>query len=54
MKAQARSSRQARKLAASTGNMLTGLFVGLVVGVLATAAVVWYIFKTPAPFSNKF
>lgn len=54
MKAQARSGRQMQKPMASVGNMLTGLFVGLVVGVLATAAVVWYIFKTPAPFSNKF
>ena len=24
------------------------------IGVLAAAGVVWYIFKTPAPFSNKF
>lgn len=35
------------------GNTLVGLFVGLVIGVLAAAGVVWYIFKTPAPFSNK-
>lgn len=38
----------------SGGNTLVGLFVGIVIGVLAAAGVVWYIFKTPAPFSNKF
>jgi cell division protein FtsN len=37
----------------SGGNTLVGLFVGLVIGVLGAAAVVWYIYKTPAPFSNK-
>ena len=37
----------------SVGNTLIGLFVGLVIGVLGAAAVVWYIYKTPAPFSNK-
>ena len=36
------------------GNTLIGLFVGLVIGVLAAAAVVWYIFKTPMPFTNKY
>ena len=36
------------------GNTLVGLFVGLVIGVLGAAAVVWYIHKTPTPFSNKF
>lgn len=52
MKAQNRHPRPpARK---SGGNTLLGLFVGLVIGVLAAAAVVWYLFKTPAPFSNKF
>ena len=33
--------------------MLVGIFVGLVLGVLCAAGVVWYIFKTPPPFSNK-
>lgn len=37
----------------SHGNTLLGLFVGLVIGVLGAAGVVWFIFKTPAPFSNK-
>lgn len=37
----------------SGGGMLVGLFLGLVIGVLIAAGVVWYIFKTPAPFSNK-
>lgn len=37
----------------SGGNTLVGLFVGLVIGVLGAAGVVWYIYKTPAPFSNK-
>jgi cell division protein FtsN len=37
----------------SGGGTLLGLFIGLVIGVLAAAGVVWYIFKTPAPFSNK-
>jgi len=37
----------------SGGNTLIGLFVGLVIGVLAAAGVVWYIFKTPPPLANK-
>ncbi|MBK7564962.1 MAG: SPOR domain-containing protein [Propionivibrio sp.] len=37
----------------SGGGMLVGIFVGLVLGVLCAAGVVWYIFKTPPPFSNK-
>ncbi|MEI7429833.1 MAG: SPOR domain-containing protein [Betaproteobacteria bacterium] len=37
----------------SGGNTLVGLFIGLVIGVLGAAGVVWYIYKTPAPFSNK-
>ena len=35
------------------GGMLVGLFLGLVIGVLIAAGVVWYIFKTPPPFANK-
>ena len=35
------------------GGMLVGLFIGLVIGVLAAAGVVWYIHKTPMPFNNK-
>lgn len=37
----------------SGGGTLIGLFIGLVIGVLAAAGVVWYIFKTPMPFTNK-
>jgi cell division protein FtsN len=35
------------------GGTLLGLFAGLVIGVLAAAAVVWYIYRTPPPFSSK-
>lgn len=35
------------------GGTLLGLFLGLVLGVLAAAGVVWYIYKTPMPFNNK-
>ncbi|SDG69427.1 SPOR domain-containing protein [Propionivibrio dicarboxylicus] len=52
MKAHTRSSRSPNRT--SGGNTLLGLFVGLVIGVLTAAGVVWYIFKTPAPFSNKY
>ena len=52
MKKQHRNKTQSRKK--SLGNTLVGLFVGLVIGVLVAAGVVWYIFKTPAPFSSKF
>ena len=48
---------KARKTAGSRrksgGGMLIGLFVGLVLGVLVAAGVVWYIHKTPMPFNNK-
>ena len=37
----------------SGGGTLLGLFIGLVIGVLIAAGVVWYLFKTPAPFVNK-
>lgn len=50
MKPRKRSNASHRK---SGGGTLIGLFVGLVIGVLAAAGVVWYIHKTPAPFSNK-
>lgn len=35
------------------GGTLLGIFIGLVVGVVAAAAVVWYINKTPPPFQDK-
>lgn len=34
----------------SAGNTLIGLFVGLVLGIVGAAAVVWYINKMPTPF----
>lgn len=37
----------------SGGGTLLGLFVGLVIGVLAAATVVWYIYRTPPPFSDR-
>lgn len=47
--------RQSRAIARkkSGGGMLLGLFLGLVLGVLCAAGVVWYILRTPPPFSNK-
>ncbi|MCM8595202.1 SPOR domain-containing protein [Accumulibacter sp.] len=36
----------------SGGGTLLGLFVGLVIGVLAVAGVVWYINKAPLPFTT--
>ena len=50
MKPRKRSNTSRRK---SGGGTLIGLFVGLVIGVLVAAGVVWYIHKTPVPFSNK-
>jgi cell division protein FtsN len=52
MKTRSNSNRRSRKN--SGGNTLVGLFIGLVIGVLGAAGVVWYIYKTPAPFANKF
>lgn len=51
MKPRKRSSAGSRKK--SGGGTLLGLFLGLVIGVLGAAGVVWYIYKTPPPFSNK-
>ena len=50
MKPRKRSSTPRSK---SGGGTLLGLFLGLVIGVLCAAGVVWYIHKTPPPFSNK-
>jgi cell division protein FtsN len=46
-------SRDLKPRKRSAGGMLFGLFVGLVIGVLASAAVVWYIYRTPPPFSTR-
>ncbi|MBL8492410.1 MAG: SPOR domain-containing protein [Rhodocyclaceae bacterium] len=37
----------------SRGGTLLGIFLGLVVGVLISFGVVWYLNKTPIPFQNK-
>ena len=37
----------------SGGGTLVGLFIGLVLGVVCAAAVVWYIHKAPAPFTRN-
>lgn len=37
----------------SGGGTFLGLFIGLVIGVLGAAAVVWFINKTPMPFTTK-
>lgn len=34
------------------GNTLVGVFIGLVIGVLIAAGVVWYMNKTPVPFQE--
>ncbi|QKS28329.1 MAG: SPOR domain-containing protein [Candidatus Accumulibacter similis] len=36
----------------SAGGTLFGLFIGLVIGVIAVAAVVWYVSKAPLPFTT--
>ena len=48
-----RTKRSNASRSKSAGNTLIGLFIGLVLGVLGAAAVVWYIYRTPMPFSNK-
>lgn len=48
-----RKSRSAAPRKKSGGGTLIGLFLGLVIGVIGAAVVVWYIHKTPMPFANK-
>ena len=50
LKPRKRSNASRRK---SGGGTLIGLFLGLVIGVLLAGGVVWYIHRTPAPFSTK-
>lgn len=38
----------------SGGGTLLGIFIGLVIGVLISFGVVWYLNKTPLPFQNKY
>lgn len=37
----------------SAGSTLVGLFIGLVLGIVGAAAVVWYVNKMPAPFKQQ-
>ena len=37
----------------SRGNTLLGIFLGLVLGVLMSLGVVWYMNKMPLPFRDK-
>lgn len=37
----------------SRGGTLVGVFIGLVIGILIAAGVVWYLNKTPLPFQDK-
>lgn len=46
-----RRARPARKKAA--GGTLIGMFIGLVMGVVLAAGVVWYMNKSPLPFVDK-
>ena len=46
MKPQLRKSRQ-------DGGTILGMFIGLVVGVVVAAGVVWYLNKTPLPFVDR-
>jgi len=51
MKPRRQNKPAARKKAG--GGTLLGLFIGLVIGVLVAAGVVWYINKMPTPFTTK-
>lgn len=54
MRGESKPRRRANEISKrSAGGTLLGLFVGLVIGVLAAAAVVWYIHRTPPPFSAR-
>ena len=37
----------------SSGGTLVGMFIGLVIGVVAAAGVVWYLNKSPLPFVDR-
>ncbi len=50
LKPRKRSNASRRK---SGGGTLIGLFLGLVIGVLLAGGVVWYLHRTPTPFSTK-
>lgn len=48
-----RKNRSSGNRKKSAGGTLIGLFLGLVIGVVAAAGVVWYINKAPMPFADK-
>lgn len=48
-----RKNRSSGNRKKSGGGTLIGLFLGLVIGVVAAAGVVWYINKSPTPFAEK-
>ena len=37
----------------SAGGTLIGMFIGLVLGVVVAASVVWYMNKSPLPFTKS-
>lgn len=45
-------SRQPSTARKSSGGTLLGLFIGLVLGVVIAAGVVWYIYRTPTPITT--
>ena len=48
-----RKNRSSGNRKKSGGGTLIGLFLGLVIGVVVAAGVVWYINKSPTPFADK-
>lgn len=53
MSRNAKSAGGSRSQKKAKGGTLVGIFVGLVLGILIALAVVWYMNRTPAPFTNK-
>jgi len=53
MSRNSKSAGGSRSQKKSKGGTLVGIFVGLVLGILIALAVVWYMNRTPAPFTNK-
>ena len=45
--------RLVRRPGKESGSTLAGVFIGLVIGVVIAAGLVWYLNKTPAPFQDK-
>lgn len=53
MSRNAKSAGGSRSQKKAKGGTLVGIFVGLVLGILIALAVVWYMNRTPAPFTTK-